>query len=59
MDVTNSLLRQAREIIRANPIPADARQQLEKLERQATGEEREYFADIWEAFVAAGGKRAR
>ncbi|MGE0388453.1 MAG: hypothetical protein AB7Q97_27325 [Gammaproteobacteria bacterium] len=48
-DAAQALLRQA-------PLPADAEDQLAHLERQVRDDEREYFGDLWEAFIVAGGQ---
>lgn len=37
------------------PLPENAAQQLEQLERMAGPAEADEFGDLWEAFYAAGG----
>jgi hypothetical protein len=43
-------------ILAEEPLPADAFQRIEALERAATADERPLFADIWEGYYAAGGE---
>lgn len=43
------------ELIGQEPLPADAEARLAELETQIEPAEQEYFGDLWEAFLAAGG----
>lgn len=45
----------AMEMLRKDPLPDDAYDQMVTLEAEATEQEAEAFGDLWEAFYAAGG----
>lgn len=42
-------------LLAQDPLPADAFEQLDALDRAAPADETEQFGDLWEAFYAAGG----
>lgn len=49
-------MEEAMQLLGQDPLPDDAEQRLEELEKQVPEEERELFADIWEGFVVASGR---
>jgi len=48
-------IQEAMTILGQDPLPSDARQRLEQLEKQAPADQRGLFDQLWEAFYAAGG----
>ena len=41
----------AERLLKEDPLPTNAEQQLEELERQVRPDEVVFFSDIWEAFI--------
>lgn len=48
-----SLLQQAEQVLKQSPLPDDAWQQLEAIEAQATGQEKEFISLSFEALIAS------
>lgn len=51
----NDVIDQAQEILAQTPLPPDAYQRLEALEKLADDRQRIMFRDIWEGYHVAGG----
>ena len=58
MTATTPLIKQALAILGEDPLPADAGARLQALEAQASADELDYFEEIWEGFIVAGGQEA-
>lgn len=49
-------LDQALDLLKQQPLPADAYARLDALDKAAPADEHDKFGDLWEAFYAAGGQ---
>lgn len=54
--IEQSPLDKALKLVNTQPWPEDIAEQLEALETQATGEEKELFGDVWESYIVLGGE---
>jgi hypothetical protein len=51
MKEPSEAFKQAQQLLSLNPLPDDAEQRLEALEKQIRPDERDMFGDLWSAFI--------